>query len=210
MIIGISAGGRAKGQTAKMVKGILEASGLEYEYVTLSGKNISGCRGCLQCAGDGICKYKDDWNAIADRMKLADAIVFGSPSYTFNISALGHAFLERTYSLRHGRFFLGGKFGVIVTPEKEGNPAQEYIEKMMVHSKMPVLCTVTGESTLAPCYHCGYGEDCMTGWVVKEHGNEPVDEITPDMYPPMVDTSEEVQKHIKAAGWMLAKAINKD
>ena len=210
MIIGISAGGRAKGETAKMVKGVLEESGLEYEYVSLAGKSISGCRGCLQCAGDGVCKYEDDWNSIADVMKQVDAIVFGAPTYCFNISALGHAFLERTYALRHGRFLLGGKFGVVVTPGEEGNPAQQYIEKMMVLNKMAMLCTATGESSIAPCYHCGYGEDCMAGGVVKRHGNQPVDEITPDMYPPLVDTSEEIQKRINAAGWMLAKAINKD
>ena len=112
-----------------MVKGVLEASGLDYEYVSLFNKQISGCRGCLQCAGDGVCKWKDDWSEIAEMMKAADAIVFGSPTYSFNISALGHAFLERTYSMRHGRFLLGGKLCVVVTPEKEGNQSELYIKK---------------------------------------------------------------------------------
>jgi multimeric flavodoxin WrbA len=207
MILGISASGRANGETAKMVKGVLEASGLESTYVSLASKKISGCRGCLKCAGDGICKYRDDWNELAETMKVADAIVFGSPSYTFNISALGHAFLERMYSTRHGRFLLSGKLCVVVTPGAAGNPAEAYIKKNVEHNKMVVLTTVNKPQSIAPCYSCGYGHNCMAGAVVKSHGNVPVDEITPEMFPEGVEDSECVQRAIASAGWSLARAI---
>jgi multimeric flavodoxin WrbA len=210
MILGISASGRANGETAKMVKGILDASGLEYNYVSLSGKRIGGCTGCLQCAGDGICKYRDDWNDVAKAMIGAEAMVFGAPTYTFNINALGHALLERTYALRHGRFFLGGKLAVIVTPEPAGNPSELYTKRVLEHNRMAILCTVNGENAIAPCYHCGYGHDCMAGAVVRSNDGQPVDQITPEMVPAGVDTSEKTQRAIVCAGWMLAKAIRKD
>jgi multimeric flavodoxin WrbA len=210
MILGISASGRPDGQTAKMVKGILKASGLEYNYVSLAGKRISGCTGCLKCAGDGVCKVRDDWNEIAEAMIEAQAIVFGAPSYTFNINALGHACLERTYALRHGRYFLSGKLGVVVSPGSSGTQSEVYIRKMFEHSRMGVLCTVNGERSIAPCYECGYGHDCMAGSVVRSNEGRTVDEITPDMVPAGVDESEKTQRAIECAGWMLAKAIRKD
>lgn len=207
MILGISASGRANGETAKMVRGVLEASGLESKYVSLAGMRISGCRGCLKCAGDGICKYKDDWNELAEMMKTADAIVFGSPSYTFNISALGHAFLERLYSMRHGRFLLSGKLCVVVTPGPVDNPAEVYIKKNIVHNKMVTLTTVNKPRSIAPCFTCGYGHDCMAGAVVKSNDNVPSEKIPPELFPECVDDSECVQRAIASAGWSLARAV---
>ncbi len=214
MILGISCGGRANGLTAQMVKSILEETGMETEFISLAGKTVGGCRGCLKCAvGDGICRYKDDFNEIAEKMKRADAIVFGSPSYTFNISALGHAMLERTYSLRHSRWYLAGKLAVIVSPEEAGNPAEEYIEKMLKHNRMAIVTKVSGETSMPPCYHCGYGKDCYAGWVVKDNDGEPVDEVTEEFEAknrPTFRTSERIQQNCKAAGWMLRKVLTKE
>ncbi len=211
MVLGISCGGRANGQTAQMVKAVLDATGLETEFISLASKSISGCRGCIKCAvGDGICRYKDDFNEIADKMKRADAIVFGSPSYTFNISALGHALLERTYALRHGRFYLGGKYGVVVTPEAEGNPSQQYIRKMLMQNKMPIVTEVSGETSIAPCYFCGLGHQCHAGYVIRDHGGEPFDKITEDMLPIRFETSKRMQNDCKAAGWMLRQVLTKE
>ncbi|MHB1126085.1 MAG: hypothetical protein ACYC2T_03875, partial [Bacillota bacterium] len=69
MILGISASGRKEGITSKTVKAILEATNVEYEYVSLAGKKINGCIGCTKCAADNRCKVKDDWleNKIAPR-----------------------------------------------------------------------------------------------------------------------------------------------
>ena len=58
MILGISASGRVverddhgrllKGVTEDLVKFILDNTGEEQEYVSLSGKDIVGCQGCLR------------------------------------------------------------------------------------------------------------------------------------------------------------------
>ncbi|PKM89343.1 MAG: flavodoxin family protein, partial [Firmicutes bacterium HGW-Firmicutes-12] len=77
MILGISASGRTNGITSETVKAILEATGSEYEFISLAGKQISGCIGCTKCASDNKCKLKDDWLEIAEKMLAADAIVFG-------------------------------------------------------------------------------------------------------------------------------------
>lgn len=114
-ILGISAIGRnverneegflTKGVTEELVKNILKNSGEPFEYVSLKGKNIMGCQGCLACAGDTICVQNDDWAEIRDKMFEANAVVFGAPNYYGTINAVGHAFLERTFSLRHRNGF---------------------------------------------------------------------------------------------------------
>ncbi len=56
-ILGIS--GSARGQETsgvyKVVKTLLEATGLGYELVSLRGKNIGGCVACLGCVKDNVC-----------------------------------------------------------------------------------------------------------------------------------------------------------
>ena len=172
VILGISVSGREverdekgtllKGVTEEFVKYILENSGLPHEYISLSGKNILGCQGCLKCAGDNICRLEDDWAEIRDQMISAEALVFGAPVYYGTINAVGHAFLERLFA---------GKLNVIVTAgTSEPNPAEDYIQRVFRSNYMaePVGCLrVRGVSQ---CYTCGYGKDCAAGGVVARHG----------------------------------------
>jgi multimeric flavodoxin WrbA len=60
MILGISASGRENGITSEVVEAVLEATGEAYEYVSLAGLQIGGCRGCTRCAADNRCKVNDD------------------------------------------------------------------------------------------------------------------------------------------------------
>ena len=74
-ILGISASGRHDGVTRDAVRSVLESTGEPFEYVSLAGKQIGGCRGCVACAADNRCKVSDDWTAIGEMMLAADAIV---------------------------------------------------------------------------------------------------------------------------------------
>lgn len=89
------------GATEELIKYVLEKTGEPHEFISLSEKNIQPCRGCVCCAGDNRCVIEDDWAEIRDKMYEADAVVFGAPNYYGSINSLGHAFLERTFSLRH-------------------------------------------------------------------------------------------------------------
>jgi multimeric flavodoxin WrbA len=183
VILGISASGRVVqrdnsgsllgGVTEDLVKFILKNTGEPSEYVSLSGKQILGCQGCLRCAADNICKQKDDWAEIRDQIFEADALVFGAPIYYGNINAVGHAFLERFFSLRHReRFRLLGKPNVIVTvgSEEEMNPAEDYIRRIFRSNYMAEPFGVIRSKGVAPCYTCGFGEGCSVGAVVRHHG----------------------------------------
>lgn len=183
MILGISASGRKDGVTGETVRAILEETGLANEYISLAGKKIIGCRGCLLCASDNICKIKDDWNEIGEKMKIADAIVFGAPNYCGRMNALGHAFWERTFCFRHQEHFhLAGKLGVIVATEYGSkNNVRPEIEGHMRSNMMAIVETMQ-VGGISQCYTCGYGEDCGVGHVVNTHGV--LDEIRPELLPP--------------------------
>jgi multimeric flavodoxin WrbA len=193
MILGISASGRQsvrdesgrllKGVNDHMVKYVLEKTGEEYEYVSLAGKKISGCQACLACAKDNICIIDDDWAEIRDKMFEADAVIFGAPNYYGTINAHGHAFLERTFSLRHReRFPLAGKLNAIVASGRvDDNPAEKFIRQMFRSNYMAEPVGVIHVSGIAQCYTCGFGEKCAAGAVVGKHGF--LDEIQPWMIP---------------------------
>jgi multimeric flavodoxin WrbA len=196
MILGISASGRQTrrdnggrllcGVNEEMVKYILEKTGEQYEYVSLGGKTIKGCQACLGCAKDNVCVLQDDWAMIRDLMFEADAVVFGAPNYYGTINALGHAFLERTFSLRHReRFPLAGKLNVIVaTGSQENNPAEEYIRRVFRSNYMAEPIGVLKVGGISQCYQCGYGRQCAAGSVVARHGF--LDEIR-DYHLPVID-----------------------
>jgi len=193
MILGISASGRQevrddsgrllKGVNDHMVKYVLEKTGQEFEYVSLAGKKISGCQACLACAKDNVCIVNDDWAEIRDKMFAADAVVFGAPNYYGTINAHGHAFLERTFSLRHREVFpLAGKLNaIIVSGRSEDNPAENYIRQMFRSNYMAEPIGALHVSGIAQCYTCGFGEECAAGAVVSRHGF--LDEIQPWMIP---------------------------
>jgi len=182
MILGISTSGRHAyrnetgylicGATEELVKYLLAETGLETEYISLNDKVIRGCIGCVECASDNVCVLKDDWAAIRDKMFEAEAVVFGAPNYYGAINALGHAFLERTFSLRHReRFPLAGKLNAIVTVGSgQLGPVEEYIRKMFRSNYMAEPIGVLRSSGISQCYRCGYGEKCAAGSVVNKYG----------------------------------------
>jgi multimeric flavodoxin WrbA len=182
MILGISASGRRPtrnesgiilcGSTEEIIKYLLEKTGEPYELVSLSDKTIRGCVGCVKCAGTNVCVLEDDWAPIRDKMFEADAVVFGAPDYYGTINSLGHAFLERTFSLRHREVFpLSGKLNAIVTSgSAETNPVEEHIRKMFRSNHMAEPVGVVNVPGLSQCYQCGYGKDCAAGSVVSRHG----------------------------------------
>jgi len=78
---------RENGNTARALKEIadtLKADGLETEIVWIGRKPVRGCIACGQCREKnlGRCAFGDDVaNGIIEKLKDADGIVIGSPTY---------------------------------------------------------------------------------------------------------------------------------
>ncbi len=74
-------------------------SGNEVETVSLRGKSIGFCRGCLACQKLGRCVINDDALEIAEKMKSADVLVYATPVYYYSVSGQLKTMLDRANSL---------------------------------------------------------------------------------------------------------------
>ena len=73
--------------------------GNEVEMISLAGKKIEFCKGCLACQKLGKCVISDDTNEIVNKMLEADVLVFASPVYYYSISGQLKTMLDRAYPL---------------------------------------------------------------------------------------------------------------
>ncbi|MBC8207827.1 MAG: flavodoxin family protein [Desulfobulbaceae bacterium] len=100
-VVAFSGSARKDGNTALLLKTALaelEAAGVETELVQLAGKKIHGCIACYKCfeKKDGRCAVDDDCiNECVEKMKEADGILLGSPTYFADISAQTKALIDR-------------------------------------------------------------------------------------------------------------------
>ena len=96
----------------------LEAFGdVEGEPVILGDYDIGVCRGCKACfdLGEDRCPLKDDRDVLIQKMMESDGVVFASPNYSFQVSALMKLFLDRLGFAFHRPRFFGKTFTSIVT-----------------------------------------------------------------------------------------------
>lgn len=165
-ILGISGSPRKENVsgTHKLIRTVLEATGCDYELVSLRKMQISGCIACLGCVKDNVCKVKDDLEPIREKIVNADAFVIGAPNYYSTLNAGTHAFLERWFQFRHQEGnLLWGKLGVAVgVGGSAGQAPADEIEKFFLYNLIETVAKVSGQGA-ASCFSCGYGETCKVG-----------------------------------------------
>lgn len=76
-----------------------EEAGNQVETVSLRGKTINFCVGCLSCVKTQKCAIQDDSNAIVEKMLQADVICFATPVYYYEMSGQMKTLLDRSNSL---------------------------------------------------------------------------------------------------------------
>ena len=79
--------------TERLVAGARDA-GHQVEEISLKGKELKYCIGCLACQKTQRCVQKDDALWIADKMKDADTLVFSTPIY-YEMSGQMKTLLDR-------------------------------------------------------------------------------------------------------------------
>ncbi len=89
---------------------------VECEIVALSDHRLGTCRGCCVCfaKGEEFCPLKDDRDALIEKMMASDGVVFASPNYSFQVSAIMKIFLDRLGFVFHRPRFFGKTFTSIV------------------------------------------------------------------------------------------------
>lgn len=82
----------------KLLKGAKDR-GHSVEKITLQNKSLGFCKGCLTCQHTQCCIIHDDANAIVDKMKAADVLVFATPVYYYGMSGQLKTLLDRANPL---------------------------------------------------------------------------------------------------------------
>lgn len=78
----------------EFAKGAVEA-GHQVEQVSLAGKEIGFCKGCLACQTAKRCVIRDDADAIEQKMAQADVLVLATPIYYNEMSGQLKTMLDR-------------------------------------------------------------------------------------------------------------------
>jgi len=100
-ILGIVGSKRKNGNTAALVKKTMtpfeESELFETEIIYIGDLNIEGCRGCEGCAVTNRCVIKDDMQEVYKKLRQADSIIAGSPTYFYNMTSEMKKFIDRCY-----------------------------------------------------------------------------------------------------------------
>jgi multimeric flavodoxin WrbA len=122
VIVGSS---RGKGNTYKITKQLEEKikklGDVEFSYLFLKETNLEQCRGCFTCVtrGEHLCPIKDDRAKIEEQMLNSDGVIFASPVYVYNITALMKNFIDRFGYASHRPLFFN-QSAIAVTTSSGG------------------------------------------------------------------------------------------
>jgi len=100
-VVAFNGSSRKDGNTAILLKLVLdeiEKEGIETELVQLAGETLSGCIACYKCRENKDQKcviVKDRLNEYVTKMKEAQGILLGSPTYIADMTANTKALIER-------------------------------------------------------------------------------------------------------------------
>ena len=72
-----------------------KSAGNDVEKISLVGKNIQFCKGCLGCQKLGRCVIKDDVNDIMAKVLKADVICWATPIYYYEMSGQMKTLIDR-------------------------------------------------------------------------------------------------------------------
>ncbi len=101
-VVAFCGSARKNGNTALLLNTVLEPlrqAGVETELVELAGSKIRGCKACMVCfkEQDGTCAIKGDMvNECIAKMRKADGIILGSPTYFADVSTEMKALIDRS------------------------------------------------------------------------------------------------------------------
>lgn len=94
------------------------------EKISLKGKTIQFCTGCMACEQTNECIIKDDMQEIINKIKGADIIVFATPIYYYEMAGQLKTLLDRVNPL-FGSDFSFRDIYLLATAADEGGYAVE-------------------------------------------------------------------------------------
>jgi multimeric flavodoxin WrbA len=100
-VVAINGSARKDGNTAILINVVLEElkkESIKTELLQMAGENLQGCLACYKCfkKKDGRCvNDKDKMNEYIAKMREADGVLLGSPTYFSDVTSNMRALIER-------------------------------------------------------------------------------------------------------------------
>lgn len=128
----------------------LLSQGQEIDRINITDYHINGCLGCYACMQNkdvAGCVQKDDAEQVLMRIISADAVVYASPLYSFDLTAQMKPLVDRSFCLSNTSLLDGKRVALLITcaGQEEGNAdlVQEFFRrgfdgenKGMFHTKL--------------------------------------------------------------------------
>lgn len=101
----------------RFLSGLRSHGDVETEIVMLSEQDLKLCSGCCSCflKGEEFCPNKDDRDKLIAKIAGSDGVIFATPNYAFQVSALMKKFIDRLAFILHRPRFFGKAYMSIVT-----------------------------------------------------------------------------------------------
>lgn len=206
-VLGISGSPIKNSNTDRLVRTILDATGLESEFVKLSRINVRPCFACKKCVPDNICKVKDDFQELAEKIKTADALIIGAYSPYSQIDGFSKALLERFWSFRHRKNLLKKKLCATVltglNPRVLDAINTSLATEIRDMERMELMGQLTIQGNL-PCAFCGEGDECEMSAFQLLYGP---DAKTSEVGYTRVEDQKEVWEEAKRIGRLIGERL---
>ncbi|WNZ00312.1 flavodoxin family protein (plasmid) [Sulfurospirillum sp. 'SP'] len=180
-VLGVSGSPIKNSNSDRALQAVLDAIGLESEFIKLSDYTVGPCNACLGCVTTNRCVIKDDGNTLCDKVKEADVLVVSGFTPYSTLDSRTKAFMERLYPLRHNNGYLAGKLGAAVitscvtAPSEMLPPAAQLganaIHYFMMEEGMNFVGSLLVHGNV-PCVKCGNGDVCQMSGLKMLYGAE--------------------------------------
>ena len=146
-VVAFSGSARRNGNTVILIRRVLkvlEEEGIKTELIQLAGKPIRGCNACRTChktKNERCIIENDKVNEYVQKMKKADGIILGSPTYFSMMTPEMKALIDRTgYVARANNHLFKRKVGAAVVAVRRagGMPTFDAINHFFLISQMIV------------------------------------------------------------------------
>ncbi len=126
-----------------------EAAGHQVELISLRGKEIKFCIGCLSCQKTGACVIKDDVPAIMESVLNADVVCWATPIYYYEMSGQMKTLIDRMNAMYPKDYKFRDIYLLTTAAENE-----EFVPKR-AESGLTGWIDCFGKSTLKGHIFCG-------------------------------------------------------
>lgn len=122
------------------VAGVLNKNGIKTEIINLGRDSLIDCTACGACNKLKKCVHEDKVNEVAQKAKVADGFIFGSPVYYAHPSGRILSFMDRLFYSDKDKVFNHKPAASIASCRRSGITASlDVINKYFTFAQMPIV-----------------------------------------------------------------------